>query len=102
MQSDGVKHKKSRYRVGDYDITIESFVNDDSRLHDYGVRRSAWYRGVRLMKRLGSARALDLIEERADRALARGDVAMCCRWRDFIVVIHAIEADETLPTDRVH
>ena len=97
-----MRHTKNRYTAGDYDITIESFVDDDSRLHDYGIRRSAWYRGVRLMKQLGSTKALELIDERANKALARGDIAMCCRWRDFIVVIHAIESDEPLCTDRVH
>lgn len=54
------------------------------------------------MLRLGSDRALELMDARADRALARGDLAMCHKWRDLMGVIHAIESDEPQPTDRVH
>lgn len=54
------------------------------------------------MRRFGSDRALDLMDARAEKALARGDVSTCRRWRDLMIVIHAIERDELLPSDRVH
>lgn len=97
-----MKRKKSEYVVGKYDVTIESIVDDVSRLHDYGFSRSTWYRGANLMRRLGSDRALELMDAKADRALSRGDLAMCHKWRDLMAVIHAIESDEPQPTDRVH
>lgn len=100
MKCGSVKRPKAKHRAGDY--SIEMIVDNASRLHDYGLRRSAWLRGVRLMRRFGSEEALGLMESRADSALARGDLAMCHRWRDLMVVVHAIEADEPLPTDRIH
>lgn len=102
MHGDDLKRKKTDFVVGKYDVTIESIVDDASRLHDYGFSRSTWYRGANLMRRLGSDRALELMDERADRALARGDLAMCHKWRDLMGVIHAIESDEPQPTDRLH
>lgn len=97
-----MKHTKTTYRAGDYSISIETIVDNASRLHDYGIRRSAWHRAVRLMRRFGSDQALGLMESRAESALARGNLAMCHRWRDLMVVVHAIESDEPLPTDRIH
>lgn len=102
MHGDRLKRKKTEYVVGKYDITIESIVDDSSRLHDYGFSRATWHRGARLMQRLGSDQALELMDTKADRALARGDLKMCHKWRDLMGVIHAIEAEEPQPTDRIH
>lgn len=102
MHGDHLKRKKTKIRVGNYDITIESIMDKTSRLHDYGFNRSTWHRGANLMRRLGSDRALELMDARADRALASGHLATCHKWRDLMAVIHAIESDEPQPTDRVH
>lgn len=102
LNGDHLKRKKTEYVGGKYDITIESIVDDSSRLHDYGFSRATWYRGVRLMRRLGPDQALELMDIRADRALARGDIEMCHKWRDLMGVIHAIESEEPQPTDRIH
>ncbi|BAV46778.1 Long-chain-fatty-acid CoA ligase [Mesorhizobium loti] len=97
-----MKRVKSEFKVGPYEVTIESVVDRESRLHDYGFEKATWHRGVRIMQRYGSDKALELMDERADRALARNDVKRCHRWRDLMAVIHAIENDEPQPTDRVH
>jgi hypothetical protein len=102
VHGDHVKRKKSEYVAGKYRVTLESIVDDSSRLHDYGFNRSTWHRGVRLMERFGSDRALELMDSMAERALGRGDLGMCCKWRDLMGVIHAIEADEPQPNDRIH
>ncbi|WP_338530624.1 hypothetical protein [Nitratireductor thuwali] len=101
MHGADLGRKKSEYSIGNFDITIESIIDDESRLHDYGFSRSTWLRGVRLMKRFGSEEALELMDQRADGALERGNLALCNRWRDLMGVIHAIEADEPLPSDRI-
>jgi hypothetical protein len=54
------------------------------------------------MKRYGSEQALELLDQRAERAFAKNDIAMCYRLRDLMVAIHAIEEDEPKLTDRVH
>lgn len=97
-----MKRVKSEFKVGPYDVTVESTVDSVSRLHDYGFDRATWHRGVRMMRRFGSDRALELMDARADRALARNDIKSCHRWRDLMAVIHAIEEDEPQPTDRIH
>lgn len=102
MHGDDLKRKKTEYAVGKYDVTIESIVDDSSRLHDYGFSRATWLRGARLMRHLGSDQALELMDARADSALARGDLKMCHKWRDLMGVIHAIESEEPQPTDRIH
>lgn len=97
-----MKRKKSEHVVGKYHITVEFVVDDSSRLHDYGFDHSKWHRGVKLMKHFGSDRALELMDLKAERAFRRGDVNMCRKWRDLMGVIHAVEADEPQPNDRIH
>jgi hypothetical protein len=70
--------------------------------HDYGISRMAWLRGAKLMKHHGPDKALELIDERAERAADRGDFETSRRWRSLITAIHAIEEDEPLAGDRVH
>jgi hypothetical protein len=97
-----MKRKKSEYMVGKYVVTVEVVIDDSPRLHDYGFSRSTWHRGIRLLERFGSDQALEFMDVMADRALGRGDLVTCHRWRDLMAVIHAIEADEPQPTDRIH
>jgi len=54
------------------------------------------------MNHFGIEHALDLIDERAERATERGDLKTARRWRDLITAIHAIERDERLPGDEMH
>jgi hypothetical protein len=102
MHGNHLKRKKTEIRVGNYDISIESNVDKTSRLHDYGFSSSTWRRGANLMRRFGSDRALELMDAKADRALAGGHLEMCHKWRDLMAVIHAIEYEEPQPIDRVH
>jgi len=57
---------------------------------------------ARLINHYGSEEALDLIDERANRASNRGDYETARRWRTLITAIHAIENDEPLPGDKRH
>jgi hypothetical protein len=97
-----LKREKITQIDGDLELTVELIINDKSRLHDYGIPRSAWFRAIRLMKRYGSTNALELLDDRAVRAFARQNVRMSYRLRDLMIAIHAMEEDEVMPNDRVH
>jgi hypothetical protein len=88
-------------RRGRYRILIES-MEGERIVHDYGIPRMAWVRGARFLKHFGSERALNLIDQRAERAADRRDFETARRWRDLIAAIHAIEEDERLLGDQLH
>jgi hypothetical protein len=54
------------------------------------------------MRHFGAELALEVIDQRAERATVRGHYETARRWRDLIVAIHAIQEDERLPGDDVH
>jgi hypothetical protein len=87
--------------VGRFQVLVE-MTEGASGLHDYGLPRTAWMRAVRLMNHYGSEKALDVIDDRANRAAARGDHETAKRWRTLITAIHAIENDEPLVSDNKH
>jgi hypothetical protein len=87
--------------IGDLRIKLE-IIEGDPGLHDYGIPRQSWFRGVRLMKHFGAEQALELIDQRAERAADRGDYETARRWRTLITAIHAIQEDERLPGDNTH
>ena len=87
--------------VGHFRILLETIEGDPS-IHDYGLPRMVWRRAVQLMNHYGLDQALDVIDERAERAADRGDFETARRWRDLIAAIHAIENDERLLGDKVH
>jgi hypothetical protein len=87
--------------VGDFRIKLESIENDLD-VHDYGIPRQAWLRGVKFMQHFGAERALDIIDQRAERAASRGDYDTARRWRGLITAIHAVQEDEHLPGDNTH
>jgi len=97
---------KSRKILDDIDgrarILLESYEDDHPGLHDYGIPRLSWIRGVRFMKHFGVERALEVIDERANRATDRGDYDTARRWRTLITAIHATQEDEHLPGDNTH
>jgi hypothetical protein len=88
--------------TGHVRATVEVIEGEPATIHDYGIPRQAWIRGVKLMKHFGSDKALGLIDQRAERAADRGDYEAARRWRELIIAIHAIEADERLLGDNVH
>lgn len=88
--------------VGDFHLLLELYESDDSALHDYGIPRQSWIRGIQFMKHFGADRALEIIDERAIRAAERGDYETSRRWRTLIVAIHAVQEDEQLPGDNLH
>jgi hypothetical protein len=87
--------------VGGLRLTIEMYEGDPT-LHDYGIPRQSWIRGVKLMKHFGTERALELIDQRAERAADRGDYDTARRWRTLITAIHAIQEDEGLFGEKSH
>jgi len=87
--------------AGDFRIKLESSENDLG-LHDYGIPRQAWLRGVKFMQHFGAEQALEVIDQRAERAASRGDYDTARRWRELITAIHAMQEDEHLPGDNVH
>lgn len=97
-----MKRRKEQWEGEGVTASIEVIINDEPILHDYGLSKLTWHRGVRLMEHFGIDRALELMDQRAHRSLDRGDYEMCCKWRDLMTVIHAVIADEPQPNDRVH
>lgn len=87
--------------IGAFRIRLES-IDADQRMHDYGIPRQAWRRGVKFMQYFGAERALDIIDQRAERAVELGNYDAARRWRDLITAIHAMQEDERLPGDNVH
>ncbi len=87
--------------VGDFRIKLES-IEEDLSVHDYDIPRQAWIRGVRFMQHFGAEQALEIIDQRAERAASRGDYETARRWRELITAIHAVQEDEHLPGDNVH
>lgn len=77
-------------------------IEGDPGLHDYGIPAQAWRRAVNFMQHFGAEQALDIIDQRAERAANRGDYDTARRWRDLITAIHAIQEDERLPGDNMH
>jgi hypothetical protein len=87
--------------IGRFRVKLE--VSDaDPTLHDYGISRQTWIRGVKLMNHFGAEQALDLIDQRAERAADRRDFDTARRWRTLITAIHAIQEDERLPGENTH
>ena len=87
--------------AGRHRIKLEVF-EDYSSTHDIGIPRQAWMRGIKLLERFGAERALDLIDQRAERAAERGDDGTARRWRDLIAAIHAIQENERLLGENLH
>lgn len=87
--------------VSNVRIMLE-LMEADAGIHDYGIPRQAWLRGVKFMQHFGAEQALELIDRRAERAAERGDYDTARRWRDLITAIHAVQEDERLPGDNVH
>ena len=87
--------------IGDFHVKLEV---DESKpgLHDYGIPRMAWLRGVKFINNFGADSALELIDQRAERAADRRDYDSVRRWRDLIVAIHAIQEVEHLPGESTH
>lgn len=88
-------------RMGEFRLRLE-IIEGDPGPHDYGISRQSWIRGIKLMNHYGATRALEIIDERAERAAGRGDYDTSRRWRDLITAIHAIEEDERVAGDNVH
>ncbi|MBY5812562.1 hypothetical protein [Rhizobium leguminosarum] len=97
-----MKREKMTATDGDLEFSVEIWINDESRLHDYGIPRSAWFRAIRLLRKYGSEKTLDELDRRALASFERGNVRMSYRLRDLMIAIHAMEEDEVMPNDRVH
>jgi hypothetical protein len=95
------KRKLLDEQIGRFHILLETMENDPG-LHDYGIPRSAWTRGIRFINHFGSAKALDVIDGRAERAADRGDYETARRWRTLITAIHALTEEERLPGQGTH
>ena len=87
--------------IGDFRIILE-VIERDPVFHDYGLPRQSWVRGVKFMKHFGSDRALQLVDERAERAAHRGDYETARRWRTLITAMHAVQENERLFGEGLH
>jgi hypothetical protein len=82
-------------------IAIET-IEGDPGPHDYGIPCQSWTRGVKFINHFGAEQALELIDQRAERAADRGDYETARRWRTLITAIHAFQEDEHLPGENTH
>ncbi len=95
------KARKIGGRIG-ATVTIEEYENSTSRLHDYGLTPATWRRGAKFIRLFGGDQALELMNQRAELAMMRGDMKACVRWRNLMAAVHAIESAVPLSSDRVH
>ena len=77
-------------------------IEAEPTLHDYGLSRETWRRAVKFLKYYGEREALEMIDQRANRAASRRDFDTARRWRTLITAIHAMQEDEHLPGDNTH
>ena len=96
------KMSKEAYTFGNVRVTLTNIQDNSPRLHDYGLSHSMWVRASLFIDHLGVDEALRAMDERAERAFARGDLRTCMLWRDLMAGVHAIASDEPLPGDRIH
>lgn len=94
-------HKTRNKTVESLHVKLEVFEGEAT-VHDYGIPRQAWIRGIKLMTTFGADRALTLIDERAEQAADRGDIDTSRRWRTLITAIHAMLEDERLLGENMH
>ncbi len=87
--------------IGSLHIKME-MIEGESQEHDYGIPRQSWFRGVKLMKHFGAERALELIDQRAEKAADRKDFETARRWRALITAIHAIQENERVLGENSH
>jgi hypothetical protein len=98
-----VKSKKTLiYKDQNLRITLDSIETPSGTPHDYGLSRSTWQRAARLVARHGADQALELLDQRAERAVGRRDIKTARRWRDVMAAIHAIITDEKILGDKSH
>ena len=93
---------KTTFRAGGWEVSIEVMGGDSTRVHDYGLSPASWRRAAAFLRTYDADTALRLMDERAERAFDRDDVATCLRWRELMTGVHAIASVEPLSGDRVH
>lgn len=54
------------------------------------VPPAAWRRASQLIDRYGADEALALLDKKAERCIARRDLASAIRWRNVMAAIHAV------------
>lgn len=87
------------YRVGHVTVRIESIGGNRGAV-DWAPPPSDWRRAVRLIERLGVEGSLNAMDQRAERALCNGRVAVAVRWRNLMVAVHMLSREERLHGER--
>ena len=89
---------KKLWKIRGRGLTITaSELKGSGEFTPYPLARNTWLRAIKLTKKHGTCKALQLIDERAWRAFNRGDDDTSRRWRDLIIAIHAMEQEELVP-----
>lgn len=83
-------------------MEISALDAGSSGMHDYGISASAWRRAARMIGHYGIDHALQVADERAEGAFARGDMSICLRWRAIMTGLHAVGSDVVHADERVH
>ena len=95
----------------DGDDWTERYGNVTVRLSHIGSRRGrvlpdispqVWRRAARFVDLFGPERSLQLLDQRAERALLAGRVSSACNWRNLMVAVHAMSEEEREDGERDH
>ena len=96
------KQRSYFYKDGPIELTARVYEDHTPGAHDYGLSRPEWTRACAILARHGFDQALAMMDGKAERAIARGDIPICVRWRNLMAAVHAIGSDEPLLCDRIH
>lgn len=79
-------------RIGDMRVTLEEISVEVAHAmpHDYGLSRSAWRYGARMLDTRSIDEALSILDARAERCIERRDFDSAKRWRAVMAAVHAI------------
>ena len=75
-------------------VLVRAYRGGKAAPRPYPLSARQWRRAVRLLGVFGEARCLELMDERAEAALERGDLATCLAWRDLMVAVHEVCREE--------
>lgn len=89
------------YRVGRAVVRIE-MIPGEGAVCEWDPPPRTWRRASRFVDLLGPDKALELMDERAERAMFDGRPEAALLWRDLMVAVHRMSREERLGDERDH
>ncbi len=88
-------------RFEDLGVVVQLWEST-AKLRNPAIKKQTWLRACHFINLFGIEQALDIIDQRAERAADRKDWQTAARWRTLITAIHALEDDERFPAESSH